>query len=112
MKIKIATLSNFEGEILESSKPSVVKFANDGCHLCVNLKPICERLAEDFKDKYKFYDVNTFEEEKLTEIFSDDGVPTIYVFHNGDATEIPYPDSPDEKSGYSEQYLREYLESF
>ena len=112
MKIKSATLNNFEGEILESSRPCVVKFSNEGCHLCVNLEPVCERLAGDYGDRYKFYDVNTFEEKKLTEIFSDEGVPTIYVFRDGNATEIPYPKSPDEKTGYSEQYLRDYLDAF
>ena len=109
--MKEATLRNFQEEILDINAPCVVKFANDGCHLCVGLKPIFDRLEKKY-DEMNFFNVDTLTEEKLTEIFSNDGVPTIYMFYKGGASEIPYPDSPDEESGYSEKYLNKYLDDF
>ena len=106
---KELTIQNIEAEVLDSNKPAVVKFSSENCHLCVALEPVTERLHTKYKDKFNFYNVNTTEQEKLTEIFSDDGVPTIYIFKDGDAVEIPYPERPDEKTGYSEEYLDEYL---
>ena len=110
-KMKEATLHNFQEEILNSTAPCVVKFTNDGCHLCVGLKPVFDRLEEKYTEM-KFFNVDTLLQEKLTEIFSNDGVPTIYMFYKGGASEIPYPDSPDEETGYSEKYLNEYLNDF
>ena len=109
MKVRKAPLKEFEN-ILNSSTPCVVKFANDGCHLCVNLTPVYAKLAKKYSGKIDFFEVDTFEEKKLTEIFSDDGVPTIYFFVNGDAAEIPYPE--DLHSGYSKESLEEFFNDF
>jgi thiol-disulfide isomerase/thioredoxin len=109
--MKDITLKEFEKKIVLVSKPSVVKFFHEGCHLCVKLKPIYEQLAEEYENFVSFYIVDTNREEELTKLFSDDGVPTIFYFNNGDATEIPYP--ADDESGYSrasiENYIKEQL---
>ena len=110
--MKEATLHNFEDEILSSNLPCIVKFTSEHCHLCVVLAPIFERLEAKYAGKLNFFNVNTFAEEKLTEIFSGDGVPTVYIFADGGASEIPYPEVPDEDSGYSEKYLKTYLDNF
>jgi|TARA_R110000851_G_scaffold214302_1_gene366946 thioredoxin 1 len=106
MKTKIATVNNFEKEILNSTKACVVLFSSEFCHLCVMLKPVFEKLAEEYNN-IKFFTVDTLEEERLTKIFSDSGVPTIYFFVKGDATEIEYPS--DEDTGYSEESLRTFF---
>jgi len=110
MNVYKASLENFEDEILNSSKPSMVKFSHDGCHLCVELKPIYTELADRYSDVMNFFDVDTLKETKLTTIFSDDGVPTIYFFVNGDGAEVPYPD--DEHSGYSKESLIKFIKDF
>ena len=108
MKTKIATVNNFEEEVLNSTKACVVLFSSEFCHLCVVLKPLFEKLAEEYNN-IKFFTVYTLEEERLTKIFSDDGVPTIYFFVDGDATEIEYP--ADEDAGYSEESLRTFFDA-
>ena len=60
MKVHKASLENFENEILNSSKPCMVKFSHDGCHLCVELKPIYAELAKKYADVMNFFDVDTF----------------------------------------------------
>ena len=110
MNLELLMLLNFQEKVIQSSKPSMVLFSNDGCHLCTQLKPICLILAEEYSGLINFFNVDTLEEEKLTEIFSDDGVPTIYFFVNGDGTEIPYP--ADENSGYDEKTLRNFFNVF
>ena len=110
--IKKLTLKNIEQEVLESKKPSFVIFSSKSCYLCEALRPVTDRIQKKYNNKFNFYSVDTAEQSKLTEIFSDDGVPTIYIFEHGDATEIPYPENPDEKTGYSEEYLNEYLNNY
>ena len=87
----------------------MVKFANDGCHLCVNLTPVYAKLAKKYSGKIDFFEVDTFEEKRLTEIFSDDGVPTVYYFSEQGAVEIPYPEEPDSVSGYHEEDITNFL---
>ena len=110
MKVHKASLENFENEILNSSKPCMVKFSHDGCHLCVELEPIYAELAKKYADVMNFFDVDSLKETKLTTIFSDDGVPTIYFFVNGDGAEVPYPE--DDHSGYSKESLTNFANNF
>ena len=77
MKVKAATIDNFEKEILNSPRACVVLFSSEFCYLCNGLKPIFSKLASVYRE-IKFFTVDTIEEEKLTKIFSNDGVPTIY----------------------------------
>ena len=53
--IKELTIENIEREVLDSSKPAVVKFSSENCHLCVALDPVTERLHTKYKDKFNFY---------------------------------------------------------
>ena len=46
------------------------------------------------------------------DVFDVDGVPTVFLFSEGDGKEIEYPKYPNPISGYSEDYLVDYLESF
>jgi len=108
MKVKAATIDNFEKEILNSSRACVVLFSSEFCYLCNSLKPIFSKLASAYRN-IKFFTVDTIEEEKLTKIFSNDGVPTIYFFINGDGTEIQYPS--DEDTGYSEESLCAFFDA-
>ena len=95
--------------MLNSSKACAVLFSSEFCHLCENLKPIFKKQADAYRD-IKFFTVDTVEEDRLTEIFSSNGVPTIYFFIGGDATEIIYPE--DEESGYSEESLQTFFDAY
>jgi len=90
---------------MNSDKPYVIKFTDPACHLCVELKPVFHKIANEFNDKFIFGNVNIVKNPKLAEIFIDDGVPTIYVFDKENMQEIPFP----KETGYNYDYLNNYL---
>lgn len=110
MKVNNLSLRSFSKEVLDSPAPCVVKFSNEGCHLCISLKPIFEELAEEYLQKINFFKVDTLKEKKLAEIFSEEGVPTIFFFSGGSGVEISYPS--DETSGYSKESLITFFDDF
>tara|TARA_R100000008_G_scaffold16238_1_gene7973 strand:+ start:453 stop:818 length:366 start_codon:yes stop_codon:yes gene_type:complete len=110
MKVSSLSLKNFSKKVLDCTSPCVVKFVNEGCYLCVNLKPIYENLSKEYSGKINFFEVDTLKEKKLTEIFSSEGVPTIFFFSGGNGVEITYPS--DEVSGYSKESLNTFFDDF
>ena len=103
------TLENFEHKVLNSDRPCVVTFKNEGCHLCRGLRKVIARLENKFDNKLRFFSVDSLEEEGLSELFKVDGVPTMFMFVNGDGREIPYPEDPSHFTGYKEEDLVVYL---
>jgi thioredoxin 1 len=104
------TLENFEEEILNSVNPCMVTFKNESCHLCRGLTVVLGSLVRKYDGRAKFATVDSFEQDELTKLFGVDGVPTIFLFVDGDAREIPYPEVPSHLSGYSEKYLISFLD--
>ncbi len=101
---------NIEEEILNSSKMCVVTFKSSGCHLCRGLNKVIFKLRRKYFKDYKFAEVDVDTQENLAQIFKVDGVPTMFVFKDGDAAEIPYPDDPNLVSGYHEGGVVEFLD--
>jgi thioredoxin 1 len=110
--MKNLTLENFEKQILNSEKPCVVTFKNDGCHLCKALTSVLASLERKYFDQFKFAAVDCLVQKDLSEVFDIEGVPTMIFFVDGDGTEIPYPENSSDFSGYGKKYLIDYLESF
>ena len=109
--VKNINFTEFKKNVIGKRQTCIVKFYSEGCHLCVNLAPLYEKLSSRYEDKVIFYKVSTVDETELSDIFKMDGVPTIYFFHDGRYGEIPYPyDDPDESTGYKEAGLVEYIE--
>ena len=54
--------------------------------------------------------VDTNKEKELSEIMKFDGVPTLFLFHNGNYSEIPYPyENPHELTGYHKDDIICYI---
>jgi thiol-disulfide isomerase/thioredoxin len=110
--VKELGFEDFE-EITKSDKPYVIKFTSTTCHLCKALKPIFEQIAEQYKNQFKFGNINSSTQRKLFSMFGIDGVPEIFIIDNGDVINLPYPtQNPDKKSGYSKDYIIKNLESY
>ncbi len=110
MIVKRVDSSNFDNLVLKSKVPCVVKFYNKGCHLCSALHPIFENLADKYANKFKFFRVDTENEPEFSDEFLDGGVPTIQVFSSGiPPVLVEYPEDPDERTGYSKDYLDQWL---
>lgn len=108
-KVKKAFLHNFKREIMDSGIPCMVKFYSDTCYLCDGLSPIFDDLAKAFQGKVNFYKVNVRVEKRLSNMFSGDGVPTVYYFKNGKGYELDWPEEPEPMSGYTFLDLSRYL---
>jgi len=108
-RVKKAFLHNFKKEVMDSDVPCMVKFYSDTCYLCDGLSPIFEDLSKAFQDKVKFYKVNIRVEKRLANMFSGDGVPTLYYFKNGKGYDLDWPEDPEPMSGYNFFDLSKYL---
>jgi|TARA_R100000900_G_scaffold146367_1_gene135904 thiol-disulfide isomerase/thioredoxin len=84
-------------------EPHVIKMFSEGCHVCDELSPEYEKLSNDLKD-YTFvkFDVDT--DPKLSDLLAPEGVPTIYLYKDGQLAEIDYGED-----GYSYEYLKESI---
>ena len=109
--VKDIGLEDFD-EVTKSSKPYVLKFTSNTCHLCKELRPIFEQVADEYKNNFNFGNVNSRAQRKLFSLFKIDGVPEIFIISNGNIHNIKYPEKPDPKSGYSKEYIIEHLENF
>ena len=112
------TFLNFKDTVMESDKPVVLKFTTNSCHLCKGFKPIFERVAEEYSDKFKFGNVNTVTQQNLVKFFVVDGVPEVYIVNpkEEDAAKrahlMKYPEKPDERTGFSEAYFKKQLDKY
>lgn len=109
--VKELTIEDFN-EITKSDKPYVIKFTSKTCYLCKGLKPIFNKIAEEYKDKFYFGNIDSRSQRKLFELFKIDGVPEIFIVNNQDVFNVPYPSDPDTVSGYSKEYITQHLDNY
>ena len=104
---------NFEREALNSIRPCIVKFHNNGCHLCAGLHPVFARLQEKYGQSIKFASLDTWKNFEIAEPYLDGGVPTIQIFAKDYAPVlVEYPDEPTQNTGYPEDYLANWIYNY
>lgn len=79
--------TNFEREILNSEKPVVVDFWAPWCMPCLILAPTFEKVSQQYNGKAKFAKVNTDDNPNLAMRYSVFSIPTIIIFHKGEAVD-------------------------
>ena len=119
MAVSVISESNFNEQIMDTNRASVLLFKSDGCHFCVELAPVYEQIANKYSDHFSFYEVDYWENQDLVELLDADGSPTIFIFTDepygeGDdksrnVIEVPFPDEPP-ATGYEPDTLEEYLD--
>lgn len=82
MKPIILTKSNYDEEVLKSSKPVLIDFYADWCGPCKMLGPVIEKLAEEVTHA-KICKVNVDSENELASKFGVMSIPTIVVIKDG-----------------------------
>ena len=104
MSIQEITDENFQEKVLKSSKPFCLKFEADWCGPCKALKPVMDKLADEYKGKAGFYyadiedgGINTGSAAGIR------GVPTVIIYKKG--VEV------DRKvGGVPESNMKEFIE--
>ena len=79
MAVENLTRENFEKEALGSKVPIIIDFYADWCGPCKMLKPIFEKVSEDFKGRLLFKRLDTESEELIAMRFGIQGIPALVV---------------------------------
>ena len=85
--VKQIDTDNFETEVLNSDKITVVDFYADWCGPCRKLSPIVEEVETELSEKVKFTKINTDENIESAKKYQISGLPTLLVFKNGEVVE-------------------------
>jgi|TARA_R110000796_G_scaffold244304_1_gene367305 thioredoxin-like negative regulator of GroEL len=87
----------------DKTNPHVVKLFSDDCQVCHDLAPDYEKLSNELGN-YTFVKFDVDADSKVSDLLAPNGVPTIYLFKDGDLFEIGYGDN-----GYDYDYLKESI---
>lgn len=79
------TIETFEREIIERSNqvPVVIDFWAPWCQPCLQLKPILEKLANEYQGKFVLAKINVEEEQQIGAAFGIQSIPHVIAFAQG-----------------------------
>lgn len=81
------TDENFEQEVCNEEKVTLVDFWATWCGPCRKLSPMIDDLAKEYDGKVKFVKIKADENLQTAQKYSISGVPCLLVFKNGEPVE-------------------------
>ena len=82
MSVLKITNENFENEVLNSDKTTIVDFYADWCGPCKMMSPIIDKIAEE-NSNIKVGKLNVDNAQDIAVKYNVMSIPTIIVFKNG-----------------------------
>ena len=82
MSVLKITSKNFEEEVLDSDKTTIIDFYADWCGPCKMMSPIIDSIAEE-NNNIKVGKLNVDEAQNIAIKYNVMSIPTIIVFKNG-----------------------------
>ena len=82
MSVLKITNDNFNEEVLDSDKITIVDFYADWCGPCKMMSPIIDKIAEE-NEKIKVGKLNVDEAQDIAMKYNVMSIPTIIIFKNG-----------------------------
>lgn len=84
MELKKIDGDLFNKAIYDNNEVCVVAFTRKDCHVCKEVVPRLEEIAEKYHGKLSFYSMDVEEDKDLYKSFSLKGVPQLLFFKNGE----------------------------
>ena len=81
--INIFNEDNFQNEVLNSDKITIVDFYADWCGPCKMMSPVIDKIAEENAETIKVGKVNVDESQDLAMKYNVMSIPTILIFKDG-----------------------------
>ncbi|MBR0427317.1 MAG: thioredoxin [Clostridia bacterium] len=81
--VNIFNEENFENEVINSDKTTIVDFYADWCGPCKMMSPVIDTIAEENAENIKVGKVNVDDNQELAIKYNVMSIPTILVFKNG-----------------------------
>jgi len=82
MSVLKITNTNFNEEVLNSDKTTIVDFYADWCTPCKMMSPVIDKIAEE-NDNIKVGKLNVDEAQDIAVKYNVMSIPTIIIFKNG-----------------------------
>ncbi len=77
---RICDINNPKGYAYKGFTPCIVDFYAGWCGPCMKLKPIIEKLAQEYKGEFIVYSVNVDRAQDVCEAFGIESIPTLIFF--------------------------------
>lgn len=81
------TDTTFEQEVLKAETPVLVDFWAPWCGPCKAVAPVVEDLSKEYEGRLKVVKLNTDENPKTAQAYTIRGIPSLYLFKNGQVVE-------------------------
>ena len=81
--VNVFNEENFENEVINTDKTTIVDFYADWCGPCKMMSPVIDKIAEENAESIKVGKVNVDENQELAMKYNVMSIPTILVFKNG-----------------------------